>query len=78
VPKKLSDLQNQERKDHEALWKKENAIFNELRNTFNDITTGIDVILDEDRKRNDEQTEDLEQEKSEGGKNEDDYSPNNF
>jgi hypothetical protein len=77
VPKKLSDLQNKEKKDHETLWKKEYAIFEELRNTFNDITTGIDAILDEDQTRNqsEEQTENVEQKAVGDGKDEENHSP---
>jgi hypothetical protein len=46
APKKFSDLQNEERKDHEKIWKKEAAIMDELLHVHIDITTAIDTIID--------------------------------
>ena len=46
VHKKLSEHQNEERKDHEKSWKKANMIFEKLREVYVDMSTGIDTIMD--------------------------------
>ena len=71
--KKFTDLQKQERKDHETLWKRENAILEDLINSYNSISTGIDVILDKQdlSTKSNEKTENIEKEK---GENDEDHS----
>jgi hypothetical protein len=69
----LTDLQKQERKDHETLWKKENAILEDLINSYNSISAGIDVILDKQdlSAKPNEKTENIEKEREE---NDEDHS----
>jgi hypothetical protein len=72
--KKLTDLQREEKRDHEMLWKRENAIFEELIKRYNEVSTGIDVILDKQdltEIKSLEKAEDIEKESSENDKDED-------
>ena len=46
VYKKLSEHQNEERRDHEKSWKKANMIFEKLRGVYVEMSTGIDTIMD--------------------------------
>jgi hypothetical protein len=46
VRKRLSEHQNEERRDHEKSWKKANMIIEKLRDVYVEMSTGIDTIID--------------------------------
>jgi hypothetical protein len=63
---KMSDLLKKERKDHETLWKKREALLKQLLDAYIDIGSGIDTIM-QDQPKDDKDPVDMSNGDGKGG-----------